>query len=137
MSRKTKLPPDPEARNDDRAEWAGAALRHFQRITGTEDEDSLGDLLCDLMHWSDRNNYDFECALFRAVGHYKAETGGDVSRRPWPRTRKGVNAEVVEALGLCVDVLGELARLDDGTPSISALHLAQDALAKLGTKRLR
>jgi hypothetical protein len=34
---------------------------------------SLGDLLCDLMHWADRNNFDFEVALIRAQGHYEAE----------------------------------------------------------------
>ena len=135
MSRRNQLPADPENMNDDRAKWAGAALRAFQSVTGTDDEDSLGDLLCDLMHWSDRNNYAFEAALFRARGHYDAETGGDISCRPWPRTGKGVNAEIVEALELCIDVLSELARLDDGTPSISALHLARDVLAKLGTKR--
>lgn len=84
----TQLPPDPENMNDARAKWAGVALRCFQCETHTEDEDSLGDLLCDLMHWSDRNDYDFECALFRARGHYEAETGGDISRRPWPRQRR-------------------------------------------------
>ena len=83
MSRRKQLPPDPEKMNGDRAEWAGAALRHFQCSTGTEYEDSLGDLLCDLMHWCDRNNFDFEAALFRAQGHYAAETGHDLSRRPW------------------------------------------------------
>ena len=49
--------------NVDRAEWAAAALRQFQCTTGCDYEDSLGDLLCDLMHWSDRNNFDFEAAL--------------------------------------------------------------------------
>lgn len=39
-------------------------------------EDSLGDLLCDQMRWSDRNNFDFEAALCRARGHYEAETVG-------------------------------------------------------------
>ncbi len=68
------LPPDPEETNDHRAEWAAAALHEFQRITGTEDEDALGDLLCDLMHWSDRNSLDFEAALSRACMHYEAET---------------------------------------------------------------
>ena len=73
--RKAKRPPpDPEGMNGDRAEWAGAALRHFQCVTGTDYEESLGDLLGDLMHWSDRNNFDFEAALFRARGHYAAET---------------------------------------------------------------
>jgi hypothetical protein len=38
--------------------------------------------------------------------------------------------EMFAALELCEDVLAELARLDDGTPSISALHAARAALAK-------
>lgn len=74
-----KLPPDPENMNGDRAEWAGTGLRHFQCTTGTDYEDALGDLLCDLMHWSDRNNFDFEAALFRARMHYEAETAADVT----------------------------------------------------------
>jgi hypothetical protein len=60
--------------NASRAKWAGAALRQFQCVTGTDDEDALGDLLCDLMHWSDRNNYDFDLALARAQGNYEEET---------------------------------------------------------------
>lgn len=48
------LPADPENMNDDRAAWAEAALNEFRRVTGTDDEDALGDLLCDLMHWCDR-----------------------------------------------------------------------------------
>ena len=74
-----KLPPDPEAMNDKRAEWAAVALRHFESVTGCDDEDSLGDLLGDLMHWSDRNNFDFEAALCRARGDYAAETAGEQS----------------------------------------------------------
>ncbi len=70
-----ELPPDPENMNDQRAEWAAAALNRFCSITGADYEDSLGDLLCDLMHWSDRSNFDFEAALFRARMHYEAETG--------------------------------------------------------------
>jgi hypothetical protein len=69
-------PPDPDNMNNDRAEWAAAALRHFQCTTGTDYEDALADLLGDLMHWCDRDNFDFEAALFRARGHYRAETGG-------------------------------------------------------------
>jgi hypothetical protein len=76
-ARGAKSLPDPEGKNDDRAAWAGSALRHFQRATGADYEDALGDLLCDLMHWSDRNNFDFEAALFRAQGHYRAETADD------------------------------------------------------------
>jgi hypothetical protein len=68
------LPPDPEGMNDNRADWAGCAVRQFQCVTGTDFEDALADLLCDLMHWSDRNNFDFDAALDRARFHYEAET---------------------------------------------------------------
>ena len=46
-----KLPPDPDTMNVSRAGWAGAALSTFMRETGTDEEDALGDLLTDLMHW--------------------------------------------------------------------------------------
>jgi hypothetical protein len=75
--RMSNLPPDPDGKNDSRAEWAGAALSAFIKETGTDQEDALGDLLSDLMHWCDRNNYDFEAALDRARGHYEAETAGE------------------------------------------------------------
>jgi hypothetical protein len=74
-----KLPPDPEGMNDARAEWADEAIQTFIARTGTDLEDSLGDLLCDILHWCDRNNFDFEIALDRAQDHYKEETGG----MPW------------------------------------------------------
>jgi len=74
----TSLPPDPEKMNDARAAWASATLRCFQQETGTDEESALPDLLCDLMHWSDRNDHDFEKALSRARLHYQAET----TRRP-------------------------------------------------------
>lgn len=38
--------------------------------------------------------------------------------------------EMLEALELCEDVLSELSRLDDGTPSVSALNMARAAIAK-------
>ena len=79
-----RLPPDPGNMNDDRAAWVAAGLRHFQRITGTDDEDVLGDVLGDLLHWSDRNTVDFEAILALARLHYKAETatppGSDLAR---------------------------------------------------------
>ncbi len=37
---------------------------------------------------------------------------------------------MLEALELCEEVLAELARVDDGTPSISALNAARAAIAK-------
>jgi hypothetical protein len=77
----SELPPDPEGMNDARAAWADEAIRTFMTTTGTDFEDSLGDLLCDLMHWSDRNNFDFKLALDRARGHYLEET----AQMPWQK----------------------------------------------------
>lgn len=57
--------------------WAEYALVAFESQTGSERDVALGDLLCDLMHWADRNNQDFEAAHARATGHYRIETGLD------------------------------------------------------------
>jgi hypothetical protein len=59
--------------NHDRAEWAAAALRHFQSATGTDYDNALPDLLCDLMHWSDREDFNFHDAIDTARMHYEAE----------------------------------------------------------------
>lgn len=59
--------------NLERAEWAAAALRHFQSATGADYEDALPDLLCDLLHWSDRDDVNFHKALKTARMHYEAE----------------------------------------------------------------
>ena len=59
--------------NKDRAEWAAAALLHFQSMTGTDWEDCLGDLLCDLMHFANAYNFDFKAAVNRACDHYIEE----------------------------------------------------------------
>lgn len=75
--KKPELPPDPEGMNDKRAAWAGAALATFVQGTGSEEEDALGDLLTDLMHYSDRKSYDFDAALDRAHAHYEAETANE------------------------------------------------------------
>ena len=69
---RSTLPPDPENLNDQRAHWAGQALAVFIQATGVDLEDSLGDLLADLMHRCDRN--DFDLAVDRARHHYEAET---------------------------------------------------------------
>jgi hypothetical protein len=59
--------------NRDRAELARNALEGFRRETKCDYEDSLGDLLCDLMHFGDFHNFDFYAALDRARHHYKEE----------------------------------------------------------------
>jgi hypothetical protein len=68
------LPPDPEGMNDDRAEWAHSAIRQFQCATGTDWQDTLSDLLGDLMHFADRQGFNFNAELDRARMHYEAET---------------------------------------------------------------
>jgi len=70
-------PPDPENKNEYRAKWAQAALRAFQKATGADAQDAVCDLLCDLMHLSDRSEFGFEAALGRARKHYEAETEGE------------------------------------------------------------
>ena len=70
----TSLPPDPDGQNDDRAKWAKAAVLAFMAETGTDEADALPDMLADLMHWADREGYDFGDQLHRARRHYIAET---------------------------------------------------------------
>jgi hypothetical protein len=76
---KPQLPPDPDGQNNDRAKWAEAAIKEFERETGTDREDGLADLLCDLMHWADRNGFDFAAEMNQAAYHYDAETKGEVA----------------------------------------------------------
>ena len=59
--------------NLDRANWADKALRTFRKQTGCDHEDSLCDLIADLRHWADAQNFDFDAALYRAAHHYEAE----------------------------------------------------------------
>lgn len=71
-----QLPPDPDGQNNDRADWADRALQAFQMTTGTDRQDALSDLLCDLMHLCDRDAGlgAFGAQLDRACGHYDSET---------------------------------------------------------------
>lgn len=110
--------------NADRAKWAASALEEFQSFSGSEREESLGDLIRSLMHWTDVSNFDFDAALCRASDHYRAEVA---EAREVLQNAAG---DLLAALELCEDVLSDLARLDDGTPSVSALNAARKAIAK-------
>lgn len=59
--------------NRQRTLWAGNAIKTFCSDTGCDHEDSLGDLLCDLMHWATFENIDFDLALDRARDHFECE----------------------------------------------------------------
>jgi hypothetical protein len=64
--------------NEKRAEWAQGAIDSFQDITGTDDEDAISDLLCDMMHLCDSNDGpDFLSEVARARGHYDYEIEAD------------------------------------------------------------
>jgi hypothetical protein len=83
------LPPDPEGQNDDRAQWAKAAIWQFQICTGTDWDDAIADLLCDLMHLCDRATredgttaFDFADELERAREHYEAEIDAAFAATP-------------------------------------------------------
>ena len=69
-----KLPPDPDGQNHDRSYWAETALIAFRKVTRTDPEDAVADLLCDLMHYCDRYDLNFEDELKRALGNYEEET---------------------------------------------------------------
>lgn len=115
------LPPDPEGMNDDRAKWAAAALRHFQRKTGTDTHDAPSDLICDLMHWCDRTGFDFDDTLARARMHYEAETEG------------GAAAELITAAQAALDYLTDHAIDLEGAPEelLAGIRIElADAIAK-------
>jgi hypothetical protein len=71
---RSKLPLDPDDQNDDRAEWAEAALVTLMEQTGADADTALPDLLCDLMHWCDRRGLNFDEQLKWARGNYKEKT---------------------------------------------------------------
>ena len=56
--------------NEDRAEAAEQAICTFEDVISTDREFVLTDLLCDLMHWAEREGRNFERALTVARVHY-------------------------------------------------------------------
>ncbi|MCA8270381.1 hypothetical protein [Burkholderia vietnamiensis] len=73
------LPPDPEGKNRERATFAREALEAFRRACRCDEEDAVKDLLCNLMHWCDRNGVEFAVAFDAALCAYREETGRLVS----------------------------------------------------------
>ena len=70
-----------EPSNEQRAEWAYAAVEAFACKTRQDSSGDLkhdlecvvSDLLCDLMHLSDRDGFDFDRAMNSAAGNYQEE----------------------------------------------------------------
>ena len=78
--------------NLDRANWADKAVLAFREQTGCDHEDSLGDLLGDLMHWAAVRNFDFDAALDRARHHYAEECDEEKSERMSEAVRDLIDA---------------------------------------------
>ena len=62
--------------NNDRARGAMEALHAYERVTGSERDTSLSDLLADLRHLADQRALSWDEILERADQHYAAEIRG-------------------------------------------------------------
>ncbi len=71
MSYRLKYPQPPTPKN--RADWAAAGVKEYNRRVESDSEDVLVDFLADLMHWADVNGYNFNLNLKRAKTHYEIE----------------------------------------------------------------
>lgn len=67
-----------EPTNEDRANWARAALEVFSQKTGldmaVELDCSIGDLLANMMHLCKQEGLDFDALLETGRMHFEAET---------------------------------------------------------------
>lgn len=62
-----------QVNNEDRADWAQAAVSAFADSHGSCEEALIPDLLCNLMHLCDREGLKFEDCLRLARGNYEEE----------------------------------------------------------------
>lgn len=73
------IPPDPDRKNDDRAEWAENALRTFAEQTGQDPDtdgwqEILSDFLANARHFADREALDYTECDSTGAGLYEEET---------------------------------------------------------------
>ena len=71
---RARLPEDAAADTERRADRGRELLGRYMAVTGTDEDMALGDLLADLRHMADRDNYDYGLADERAESHYADET---------------------------------------------------------------
>lgn len=82
MSEEITLPPDPDQMNDERAARMGEPIVTYAKTVGLHDgvdfTDDVGsiisDMLCDLRHWCDRQDIDFDTRLGVSKINYNCET---------------------------------------------------------------
>lgn len=72
--KKDNLPPDPEKMNEHRANRANSMMQEFWHSTDDVPEQPFAEILCDFMHWADRNGVHFADSLARARVYYALET---------------------------------------------------------------
>ena len=71
---RARLPEDPAADTERRADRGRELLGRYMAATGTDEDAALGDLLADLRHMADRDDYDYELADARAESYHADET---------------------------------------------------------------
>ena len=80
------------------------------------------------------NDPEWENSVCKRIVHIEDAAGNtifhDIPLDNYVLCLASEKARMLNALRLCEDVLSDLARLDDGTPSISALNLVRAVLAK-------
>lgn len=96
---------DPEGpNNEDRTDWAWAALEALAEHTGQDLDVDLADAVCDLVsylgHLCDRNRLQLSAVLRRAEFHYDAETINGKQFEPQPQFDASELATVLVALRL-------------------------------------
>ena len=85
---RARLPEDPAGDTERRADRGRELLERYMAMTGTDEDAALGDLLADLRHMADRDDYDYELADARAERYHAEETGQQVSGSWSARLRK-------------------------------------------------
>ena len=71
---RARLPEDPAADIERRADRGRELLGRYMAVTGADDDAALGDLLADLRHLADRDGYDYGLADARAESYHADET---------------------------------------------------------------
>lgn len=63
--------------NEKRAQSAMQAMLAVRKYSVVSDQDSLTDLLADLMHFASQYSLDFDRSMFLARANFQAETAGE------------------------------------------------------------
>lgn len=76
---RARLPEDPAVDTERRADRGRELLDRYMALTGTDEDAALGDLLADLRHMADRDNYDYGLADARAESYHAEEIAQQAS----------------------------------------------------------